>query len=455
MQKTSANSTLTQGVIWRQILSFFWPIVVGTFFQQLYNTADAVIVGKSVGKEALAAVGGTTGTLINLLLGFFIGLSSGATVVISQYYGAENEKGVSSAVHTAAALCLLSGFLLSVCGVMFAPWLLSLMSTPSDVLPHALPYLRIVFAGMIPVMVYNIGTGFLRAVGDSRNPLLILMVACFANIALDLLLIVGFGMGTRGAAAATVLAQSVSAILVVHMLFERKDGLRLYPSRIRFESRTLRSILRIGLPAGLQSVMYSLSNAMIQAAVNGFSTDILAGWTAYGKIDGLYWMIVSAFGISITTFVGQNWGAGQIPRARRAIRECLAMTFGLTVLLVFFLLYRGELLLRLFTDSEDVIKQGMHIIRRMAPFFVAYIPIEILSGAMRGAGDSAAPTLMILVGVCLFRVIWVLLLAPVYHSFDLVIASYPVTWIFTGMLFVFYYYFCSPFRRRKKAHGIS
>ena len=452
--RSAEKQTLTHGVIWKQLLLFFWPILIGTFFQQLYNTVDAVIVGNVVGKEALAAVGGTTGTLINLLVGFFIGLASGATVIISQYYGADDPERASKAVHTAAALCLVSGAALTVFGMLLSRTLLGFMSTPADVLTHALPYLRIVFAGMLPVMIYNIGTGMLRAVGDSRRPLLILIAACGTNIALDLVFIAGLRLGTAGAAIATVLSQTFAAALILRNLLTRRDCIRLTPSKLGFSRKQLAKILRIGLPAGFQSVMYSMSNAIIQAAINGFSTDVLAGWTAYGKVDGLYWMIVSAFGIAITTFVGQNWGAGERARARRAIRECFLMTGAVTLLLVVFLLRHGQILLRLFTANGDVLAQAMHVVRRMAPFYAAYIPIEILSGAMRGTGDTVIPTLMTLVGVCLLRVVWVLGIAPGFHSFDAVIASYPITWILTSILFIVYYFLRSPVgRRRRKAHA--
>ena len=286
-QRPDVNS-ITEGVIWKQLLLFFFPIVLGTFFQQLYNTADAIIVGKAVGKEALAAVGGSTGTLINLLVGFFVGLASGASVIIAQLFGARRAQDVSRAVHTTIALALSSGALLTAVGLLCAGGILELMGTPQEVMAYALPYLNIYFLGMIPQLVYNIGSGVLRAVGDSRRPMLFLICAALTNIVLDILLVLGLNLGVRGAAIATVLSQVVSAVLILVSLCHAQPVYRLHFRRIRFHGDMLARIVRIGLPAGLQSVMYSLSNMIIQASVNGFGTDVMAAWTAYGKIDGLY-----------------------------------------------------------------------------------------------------------------------------------------------------------------------
>lgn len=430
---------ITTGVIWKQLLLFFFPILLGTFFQQLYNTADAMIVGRAVGKEALAAVGGATGTLVNLLVGFFVGLSSGATVIISQFFGARDIRRVGQAVHTAAAMALLFGGLLMAVGIPLAPMMLSWMDTPPDVMPHAVPYLRIYFAGMIPSLIYNIGSGVLRAVGDSRRPLYFLIIACLINIVLDLVLVLGFQMGAAGAALGTVISQTVSAALVVITLMRSEQSFRLYPKRIRFHGRLMGEIIRIGLPAGLQSVMYSVSNVLIQRAVNGFETDVLAGWTAYGKIDSLFWMMVSAFGISITTFVGQNFGAGLYDRVKKGVRVCMGMTAATTVAMSCLLLLFGRGFYSLFTSDTGVAAQGMAILRVLVPTYITYISIEILSGALRGAGDSLFPTLVTLFGVCLLRVVWIEVAVPRYHSMTTVILSYPITWVLTSILFIVYY----------------
>ncbi|MGN0777342.1 MAG: MATE family efflux transporter [Candidatus Ventricola sp.] len=430
---------ITEGVIWKQLLLFFFPIVLGTFFQQLYNTADAIIVGKAVGKEALAAVGGSTGTLINLLVGFFVGLASGASVIIAQLFGARRAQDVSRAVHTTMALAFLSGALLTVVGLLFSPKVLAWMGTPQEVVAYALPYLSIYFLGMIPQLVYNIGSGVLRAVGDSRRPMLFLICAALTNIVLDVILVLGLELGVRGAAIATVFSQVVSAVLILSSLCHAQPVYRLSFAKIRFHGDMLMRIVRIGLPAGLQSVMYSLSNMIIQASVNGFGTDVMAAWTAYGKIDGLYWMTVSAFGVSITTFAGQNFGAQRYDRMRRSVRVCLGMAAGVTVFMSALILAIGRPMLGMFTDDAHVVETGMVMIRLITPAWITYLCIEILSGAMRGAGDSLVPTLMTLAGVCLMRVFWVTAVVPRVHQLPVLLLSYPITWVITSILFIIYY----------------
>ena len=280
MQRSKQSSgSMTEGVIWKQLLMFFFPLLLGTFFQQLYNTVDAMIVGKAVGKEALAAVGGATGNLISLLVGFFVGISSGATVIISQYYGARRDGDVSRAVHTAACISLIFGGGLTVLGLMLSPMLLSWMQTPETVMPHATAYLRIYFLGMIPQMLYNMGSGILRAIGDSRRPLFFLIAACMTNIVLDVITVIGMDLGVQGAAWATILSQTVSAVLVLITLMRSSASYHLSLRRLRIHPNMMTKIIRIGLPAGLQSVMYSISNVLIQTAINGFDTDVLAGWT--------------------------------------------------------------------------------------------------------------------------------------------------------------------------------
>ena len=437
-QRPDVNG-ITEGVIWKQLLLFFFPIVLGTFFQQLYNTADAIIVGKAVGKEALAAVGGSTGTLINLLVGFFVGLASGASVIIAQLFGARRAQDVSRAVHTTIALALSSGALLTAVGLLCAGGILELMGTPQEVMAYALPYLNIYFLGMIPQLVYNIGSGVLRAVGDSRRPMLFLICAALTNIVLDILLVLGLNLGVRGAAIATVLSQVVSAVLILVSLCHAQPVYRLHFRRIRFHGDMLARIVRIGLPAGLQSVMYSLSNMIIQASVNGFGTDVMAAWTAYGKIDGLYWMMISAFGVSITTFAGQNFGARRYDRMRRSVRVCLSMAAGVTVFMSALILTVGRPMLGMFTDDAHVVETGMSIIRLIVPTWITYLCIEILSGAMRGAGDSLMPTLMTLTGVCLMRVFWVTVVVPRMHQLPVLMLSYPITWVITSCMFIVYY----------------
>ncbi len=438
-ERKKLSNGITDGVLWKQILLFFFPILLGTFFQQLYNTADAIIVGKFCGKEALAAVGGATGALVNLLVGFFVGLSSGASVIISQFYGARKGEDVSRAVHTTIALAVSSGALLTVVGLLFSEKILILMGTPKDVLVHAVAYLSIYFLGMIPQLLYNIGSGVLRAMGDSRRPMAFLICAAMTNIVLDVIFVLGFDMGVAGAGLATVLSQVLSAVLVVLTLRNSHFMYRLHLRKVRFHGDILVQIVKIGLPAGLQSVMYSVSNIIIQTSVNGFGTDVVAAWTAYGKIDGLNWMIINAFGIAITTFAGQNFGAKQYDRLRQSVRSCLAMSAVAVLSLTAIVLTFGRPMLSLFADDAHVIETGMSIIRVIVPAYISYIFIEILSGAMRGTGESFIPTIMTLTGICMIRVFWVSVIVPRHHELSVLMMSYPITWIITGLLFIIYY----------------
>lgn len=450
----TAENKITEGVIWKQLLLFFFPILFGTLFQQLYNAADAVIVGRFVGKEALSAVGGGTGTVINLLVGFFVGLSGGASVVISQYYGARKAELVEYAVHTAIAFCILGGFVLMVGGILTAPAILTAMDTPADVLDPSILYIRIYYVGTIGNLIYNVGAGILRAVGDSRRPLYFLIASCFANILLDLLLIVCFDLGVAGAGIATICSQALSAVLVILVLVRVKDMHRLDLHKIRIDRIMLHRIVQIGFPAGLQSVMYSLSNIIIQAAINGLGTDTVAAWTVYGKMDALFWMTISSFGIAITTFAGQNYGAGKMERVRKGISTCLAMCFASTIVISILLNIGGYFLYSLFTSDPEVLRIGMQIVHFLVPTFFTYVCVEVLSGALRGVGDCWIPTLICLSGICLIRVLWIMLAVPQRPDIYTMTFSYPLTWTITSVLFIVYYCFFSKisvFRRRRKS----
>lgn len=443
----SQGNAITEGVIWKQLLLFFFPILFGTFFQQLYNTADAVIVGRFVGKEALAAVGGSTAMIINLLVGFFIGLSSGATVIISQFYGAGNHKRVGEAVHTSIAFCIICGLVLMVVGISGAQWALIAMDTPQEIMDYSRVYLQIYFIGIIPNLIYNIGAGILRAIGDSKRPLYYLMASCFTNIVLDFLFVVGFKMDVRGAALATILSQLVSAVLVLRTLMRTNESYRLFIKKIRINVFMVRRIVQIGLPAGLQSVMYSVSNIIIQSSVNSLGTDTIAAWTAYSKIDSVYWMILSALGISITTFVGQNYGAGKIDRVKKGINVCLGLSVVITVILSTALYVWGGYIYLLFTTDTVVIAKGMEILYFLAPTFITYICIEIYSGALRGTCDCWIPMIMTALGVCVLRVVWILVAVPKRPGIGTIIFSYPLTWTITSVLFIIYYFWFSSLKK--------
>lgn len=436
-----SKNQITEGVIWKQLLFFFFPILLGTLFQQLYNTADTVVVGRFVGTQALAAVGGSTGQIVNLVVNFFVGLASGATVIIARYYGARDRIKLNNALHTAIALSIVGGIVTGIAGILLTPSLLKMMNTPADVIEGSTMYLRIYFAGIIFVFVYNIGSGILRAVGDSKRPLYFLIVCCFLNIFLDILFVVYLKLGVKGAAFATVISQAVSALLVILSLTKSVDIYRLRPNKIRFYKSLLIAIITIGLPAGLQSVMYGISNIIIQTSLNSLGTETVAAHTAFAKIDAIYWMISGAFSVSIITFIGQNYGARKFDRMKKSIKVCLLMDLIASLLLTTVMLLAGPYLLRLFTSDQEVIEIGMQIIHIIAPSYALFIFIEILSSSLRGMGNVVVPMLMTCGGVCVLRILWIFIFVRTHLSVTTILMSYPISWGFTAVLFIIYFMF--------------
>ena len=409
-------------------------------FQQLYNTVDAVIVGKCVGPEALAAVGGSPAAIINLVIGFFNGLATGATVIISQYYGSREEERMSRAIHTIVAFCCVIGLALSILGYLSTPWSLRAVNTPEEIREASAVYLRIYYSGAIPLLLFNVGSGILRAVGDSRSPLVFLSVCCGLNIVLDLLFVAGLGMGVAGVGWATVISLLVSAMLILRHMARPESICRFQWRELRFHSGSLRRILRIGIPAGVQGSMYSISNLIIQAAINGLGTVVVAAWTTTSKFDGLFWVTSNAMGSAICTFVGQCFGAGKYERMKKGIRSWLFVALGVSAAISALLLALAPYGFRLFTDDPDVLAQAVEMIWYFAPFYVVWAFIEIFSNSLRGAGDSLAPMLIILFGVCVFRVIWMFLVVPSWYSVLGISICYPISWILAALAFLVYYF---------------
>lgn len=430
---------ITEGAIWKQLLYFFFPILLGTFFQQLYNTIDMVIVGRFVGKEALACVGGSAGQIINLVVGFFTGLSAGAGVIISQFYGARDVRGLNDGIHTAYAMSVAGSIVFTILGVLISPALLGWMNTSEELMDGSALYLRIYFAGILFVFIYNVGSGILRALGDSRRPLYYLILCCLVNILLDLVMVLGLKLGVAGVALATVMAQGISALLVTRALMKSDDIYRLELRKIRFHVRTLKRQLYLGLPGGFQSVMYSLSNIIIQSAVNVYGTNATAAWAAIGKVDSLFWMISGAFGVSITTFVGQNYGAGKMDRVKKGVKVCLGMDQVASVLISALLLTFRYQLLGIFTSDMEVVRIGAHFMEMLTPCYIIFSFIEIFSSGLRGTGDVIMPMVLTLFGVCLLRIVWIFLAVPVWPSLDTIVFNYPLTWGVTAVMFIIYY----------------
>ena len=451
--ETRARQQITEGVIWKQLLIFFFPILMGTFFQQMYNTVDTIIVGRLVGTEALAAVG-ATGPLVSMVNGFFIGVSSGATVVLSQAYGAGDRKGVSDSIHTGVALSLLLGVMLTAIGICLGGRVMGWMGTPENCMADATTYLRIYFAGSIGTVVYNMGAGILRAMGDSKRPMLFLMVTCILNVVLDLLFVAVLHMGVAGAALATVLSQMISAVLPIVVLLRQKED-RLELRKLRIERSLLGRILRIGIPAGLQFVTFDFSNVLIQSGINSFGDTTMAAWTAYGKTDALVWMISGAFGVSITTFVGQNFGAQKYSRIRQGAWTCLALSIAMVCALnVTLLLFRSQIL-GIYTDNPEVIAVGSMVMLSIMPYEFLFMPIEVFAGTMRGVGNSLMPTLITGSCVCLFRVVWLMTAVRHWHSLKTLTLSYPLSWALAAAVFLVVYFKGNWLRRRIAQCGME
>ncbi|SKB66997.1 putative efflux protein, MATE family [Lachnospiraceae bacterium] len=439
--KKDKNLSLTEGKISNQLLTFFFPLLFGSFFQQLYNTVDAVIVGRTLGKVALSAVGGSTGIIVAVFLNFFIGVSNGAAVIVSQYYGARRMDEVKKAVHTAVLFSILAGFGVTIAGSLLTPFMLGMMGTPSDVFISSKIYMSIFFLGMIPNFVYNMGASILRATGDTKRPLLFLIISCGANIVLDILFVIVFGMGIAGAALATVLCQVISAGMVLGTLSRMDDTCRLRLSELRIHGDTLKKIIRIGIPNGMQSLMYTSSNVLVQTSINSFGTNTVAAWTAYEKVDLIFWMILNSFGTSIMTFVGQNYGAGKNDRVRRGVNACIGMTALSTVVLSLLIYVFGGTALTIFTSDADVIAIGTDMIKFLTPTYVTYLFVEIYAGALRGMGDSVVPMIITGIGVCVLRVFWVLGILPFVHSTYVLMACYPASWVLCSIAFCIYYHY--------------
>lgn len=428
------EQSITSGVIWKQILIFFFPILLGTFFQQMYNTVDTIIVGRFVGTQALAAVG-STGSLINLVSGFFIGVSSGATVILSQKFGAHDRQGVRDALHTGILLAVILGAATLCLGIFAGPGILKLIKTPESCLKDATLYARIFFCGAVSTVVYNMGAGILRAMGDSRRPLIFLIVTCFSNIILDIVFVVIFRMGVAGAAWATVLSQTISAGLVLRALARLPADIALHPAKLKIHSALLRRILLIGVPAGLQFITFDLSNLLIQSGINSFGPVTMAAWTAFGKADGLTWMVCGAFGVAVTTFVGQNFGAQKYDRIRQCVWVCLGMSIATIGVLAALVLGFRETLLGFFTTDADVIRVGAYAMLWIVPFNFVFCFVEVFAATMRGTGYSVMPTVITVVCVCVFRVLWVLIAVSRLHTIEMLCLAYPLSWVLASAAF--------------------
>ena len=430
---------MCSGPILRKMLMFALPLMLSSILQLLFNAADIVVVGKFAGDNSLAAVGSNT-ALINLLTNLFIGLSIGANVVAARHYGAKAWDDLRRTVHTAMLLSMLSGALLLVLGVIGAEQMLIWMQTPEEVLPLATVYLRIYFLGMISTMVYNFGSALLRAVGDTKRPLYFLLCAGIINVILNLLFVIGFQMDVMGVAIATVISETVSALLVLRCLVKEKGGIHLELRAMRIDRKKMLQILRIGLPAGFQGVVFALSNVVIQSSVNIFGNIVVAGNSA-ANLEGFVYMAMNAFYQTTLSFVSQNYGAGEQKRINRIVllgEACVIVTGTLLGNMVVFF---GNDLLQIYSNNPEVIAAGMVRLHYISMIYALCGIMDVMVGALRGIGYSIMPMIVSIVGVCVLRLIWLATVFQIqeFHKIETVYLSYPVTWILTSLVYIVFF----------------
>ncbi len=428
---------MTEGSIWKSILLFSVPLILGNMLQQLYNTADSIIVGNFVGANALAAVG-SSGSPIYLLIGFSQGLAVGAGVVVSQFLGAKDHREAQEAVHTSLAIAVIMGLLLTVGGIACGRALLVAMNTPAEVLGDAVTYIRIYFGGVLFSVVYNMAAGILNAAGNSKRSLLYLGVASITNIVLDLVLIAGCKMGVAGAAIATDISQLVSCVLSLRFLMQVEDDYRVTAKEVRVHKKMAVRIIKVGLPTGIQNMVISLSNVLVQVSVNGYGAAAMAGFAAYMKVDGFNILPVLSFSMAATTFVGQNFGAGKLDRVKRGMGVTVAMGVGYTLCTGALLLLFRYQILYLFTSDETVVAYGISAMKYFCPFYFLLAILHGMAGAVRGTGKSVPPMVVLLVSLCLFRVVWIQFLLPFFSGIEGVFILYPVSWGLGAVLMALY-----------------
>lgn len=433
-----AVEPMTSGSISKRMVFFALPLLLGNLFQQLYNTVDSLIVGNFLGSSALAAVS-SSGSLIFMLIGFLSGISSGAGVVVSRYFGAEDKNGVHRAVHTTVAFGLVAGVLMTATGVLLSPQILIWMGTPESVMPESITYLQIYFSGSLGFVMYNIFVGILQAIGDSRHPLYYLMISSVVNLVLDILFIEVFHTGVGGAALATVISQVFSAILCFIQLLRTNDSYQLQITEIRFDAKMLLQIIRIGLPSGVQNSIIAFANVVVQSYINAFGEMAMAGYGAYSKIEGFAFLPINSFTMAMTTFVGQNLGAGQAERTKKGARFGILATVILAELIGIVVFVLAPQLIAAFDSTPEVIRFGVEKARTAALFYCLLAYSHSVASILRGAGKAVVPMIIMMAFWCVIRVAFLAVSIPLTHAIKMVYVVYPLTWGLSSIVFFFYY----------------
>ncbi|MDY4698822.1 MATE family efflux transporter [Eubacterium coprostanoligenes] len=428
---------MTEGNIWKLLIIFSIPLILGNLLQQMYNTADSIIVGNFVGSNGLAAVGSGT-ALINLIIAFSQGAAVGAGVIVSQNLGARDKQKTKLAVHTAMCIAIILGVILSAIGVIFSRDLLVWMKTPKSVLKDSVLYLQIYCGGLIFNVIYNMATGILNAAGNSKRPLIYLAIASVTNIILDLVFIKALKWGVKGAAIATDISQALSCVLAVGYLLRVNSDYKLIVKELKIHGNTAKQIIRVGLPTAIQNMVISFSNVLVQSSVNSYGATAMAGYAAYLKIDGFNILPVLSISMAVTTFTGQNVGAKKPDRIKKGMWTALIMGVVYTVIIGVVILLTSHTVLRLFTKDNEVITYGQLAMKYFCPFYFLLGILNILAGTVRGAGKGVPPMLILLFSMCIFRILWIKIALPFYSTIDGVFILYPISW-FVGMVLMIIY----------------
>ena len=452
--KKGQSVDMTQGSILRHIITFAFPLLLGNLFQQLYNMVDTWVVGNFVSNNAFSAVG-TVGPIVNMLIGLFMGLSSGAGVVISQYYGAGRHKEVHDTVHTALAMTLILGLVLTGAGILLVPLALKLINMPAEVIPEATTYLTIYFSGLMGLMLYNIGSGILRAVGDSKRPFYYLVVCAIVNTVLDLLFVLVFHMGVAGVALATILSQTVSAVLVMINLLRTEECVKLTITHIRIHWHLLKKIVSVGIPAALQMAITSFSNIFVQSYINYFGPDCMSGWTAYAKVDQLLFLPMQSISLASTTFVGQNLGKNQVERSKKGVTLSVICSVIVTAVLMIPVLVFSPQIVAFFNKKVEVVEYGAMLLRWLSPFYILCCFNQVYASALRGAGNSKMPMYIMLGSFVVFRQIYLFVMARICNEIIPIAMSYPAGWLLCSLATTIYFYRAKLGRTRLVEDGTA
>ena len=430
------ENKITEGIIWKEVLIFFFPIVVSAFFQQLYTIVDGIIVGQNLGDMAFSAIGGSASKISALLTNFFVGVSTGITAYTSRFYGKQDMKAVRLVIHNGTILFLLLGVVLSALGLLASNQMLEAMNTPVETMEYASLYLRTLLCGLIFCIMYNTFSGTLRAMGDARTPLYVLIFCSFVNVFLDVLFVMVLQWGVFGVAFATVLAQAASAVILAFLLYRKLPGEKI---SVHLDGKIIRDICIIGIPAGMQSIMYGLSNILVQSAINSFGYLTVSAWAAYVKIDSIVEIFVTSLASTVITFVGQNLGAGKIQRVKKSVKQIILLSYLITCTLVglFFLLRTP--LLELFTDNLEVAALGSSLMLVIMPMYLFGIPYQMFAQALRGLGKSFVPMMITLVGIVGIRLLWLAVIFPMHPTIMFLAVCYPLSSLIMTVVFTIYY----------------